>query len=613
MAEASSRFSRRRLLHGVAQGIAWSAPAMALASCTTTPGTPGAPGPAQGNAPAGLKQVPRNRTLVLGITGTSLTDFQTFNPYLPGIATSTGYPYCFEPLFYYNAFHTPQACGPEGMTCDEGVIPWLAEAADYNEDFTGVTIRLRDGVTWNDGNPFTAADVAFTFAMLRDNAPKLTWSVDLDTWVQEVTTPDDHTVEIALKNPNPRFVFSYLTFHMDIGIPIVPEHVWKDQDPNKFTFLDIDKGWPVTTSPWKIVASSQRQRIYDRSDDWWGERTGFTDLPAPERIMVLPGTDETKMVQMSLNNEADLTIDLRPNTIKSVLQQNEAVTTWTGDQPPYGYLDWWPISLGFNDSKAPFDDPEIRWAINHAIDRRQLVDLGYQGAGQPTLLPFPNYPALLEYLDPIKDLSDPIDDHAPDKTAEIMQGKGYEKDGKGFWAKDGTRFPFVIYTLILFQDITPVLVQQLRKAGFDASFKQATGPDFDEHVSTGNMDAFILGHGGSVSDPYFTLRLYQSRYAAPTGERGTYPYRWSNKEYDRIVDEMGTTSPEDPKLHDLFRQAMEIWVPAMPDIGLVQWFHRIPTNTTYWTNWPSADNPYINTAYWHRTSPLWIHSIKPTQ
>jgi peptide/nickel transport system substrate-binding protein len=323
----------------------------------------------------------------------------------------------------------------------------------------------------------------------------------------------------------------------------------------------------------------------------WGERTGFTDLPAPEPIMVLPGTDETKMVQMSLNNEADLTIDLRPNTIRSVLQQNEAVTTWTGDQPPYGYLDWWPISLGFNDSKAPFDDPEIRWAINHAIDRRQLVDLGYQGAGQPTLLPFPHYPALLEYLDPIKDLSDPIDDHAPDKTAEIMQSKGYEKDGKGFWAKDGKWFPFVIYTLILFQDITPVLVQQLRKAGFDASFKQATGPDFDERVSTGDMDAFILGHGGSVSDPYFTLRLYQSRYAAPTGERGTYPYRWSNKDFDAIVDEMGTTIPEDPKLHDLFRQAMEIWVPALPDIGLVQWFHRIPTNTTYWTNWPWATIP----------------------
>lgn len=611
MAEATQGrgLNRRDLLRGVAM----AAPAVALGCTTGAPsGQPGAPAPG-GQGGQGLKQVARNRTLVLGITGTSLTDFQTFNPYLPGIATSSGYPYCFEPLFYYNAFHTDQVCGPEGMDCEDGIIAWLAESYEYNADFTAATIKLREGPEWNDGKPFTSKDVKYTLDLLAKNAPKLTWSVDVETWVKSVETPDDRTIEITLKQPNPRFVFSYFTFHMDIGIPIVPEHIWKDQDPNKFTFLDVKKGFPVTTSPWKIVASSQQQRMYDRVDTWWGKKAGFRELPAPERILVLPGTDETKMVQLSLANEADLTIDLRPNTIKSVIQQNKKVKTWTGDKPPYGYLDWWPIGLGFNASKAPFDDPEIRWAINHAIDRNQLVSLGYQGAGAPTLLPFPNYPSLLEYLDPIKDLSDKIDDFDTSKTATIMQSKGWAKDDEGYWAKGGKRFPFIIYSLILFQDITPVLVQQLRKAGFDASFKQATGPDFDEHVTTGNLDAFILGHGGSVSDPYFTLRLYQSRYSKPTGERASYPYRWENAEYDTIVDQMGTTSPDDPKLHDLFRQAMELWIPALPDIGLVQWFHRIPTNTTYWTNWPSEENPYINSAYWHRTSPLWIHSIKPAQ
>lgn len=609
MAEPTGRgLNRRDLLRGAAM----IAPAVAL-GCTAGAPTPGQPAPGGQGGGGAVKQVARNRTLVLGITGTSLTDFQTFNPYLPGVSTASGYPYCYEPLFYYNAFHTDAVCGPEGMDCEDGIIPWLAESYEYNADFTAATVKLRAGTEWNDGKPFTANDVKFTMEMLAKNAPKLTWSVDVDTWVKSVTAPDEQTVQFELKRPNPRFVFSYFTFHMDIGIPIVPEHIWKDQDPNKFTFVDLKKGWPVTTSPWKMVVTSQQQRMYDRVDTWWGKKAGFRELPAVERIMVLPGTDETKMVQLSLANEADLTIDLRPNTIKSVIQQNKAVTTWTGDKPPYGYLDWWPIGLGFNCSKAPFDDPEIRWAINHAIDRAQLVSLGYQGAGAPTLLPFPNYPSLLEYLDPIKAQSSRIDDFDVAKTASIMEGKGWAKDSGGFWAKDGKRFPFIIYTLILFQDITPVLVQQLRKAGFDASFKQATGPDFDEHVSTGNMDAFILGHGGSVSDPYFTLRLYQSRYAKPTGERATYPYRWSNAEYDEIVDTMGTTSPEDPKLHDLFRQAMDLWIPALPDVGLVQWFHRIPTNTTYWTNWPSEENPYINSAYWHRTSPLWIHSLKPAQ
>lgn len=597
--------NRRRVM----QLLAATAPAAGFAfGCRANPMQQNNPG-----SQAGLKEVPRERQLILGITGNRLTDFDTYNPFLPGIGTASGYPYNFEPLFLYNAFHEGSTCGPPEMECEEGIIPWLGEGHEFNADFTSVTVNVRDGVKWNDGEAFTANDVAFTFTMLKEHAPKLTWSIDVETWVDKVTADDDLTVTFSLTKPNPRFVFSYLVYHFDIGIPIVPAHIWEAENPEDYTFLDVENNLPVTTSPWKVVVSSAEQRIYDRRDDWWGAETGFLDLPAPERIIVLPGSGESQMVQMAINNELDLSIDLRPNNIQAVLEQNENITTWSGSEPPYGYLDWWPISLGFNDSAPPFNDPEIRWAINHCVDRTQLVELGYKGAGEPTLLPFPNYPALLEFLEPIEDLSSPIDDFDTNKTATIMTAKGYAKDGDGFWAKDGQRLSMVIFTLDLFQDIVPILVEQLRKGGFDASFKQAVGPDFDERVFSGNMDAFILGHGGSVNDPYFTLRLYQSRFSAPTGERATYPYRWENEPFDTLVDEMAVTSPDDPALHDLFRQAMEIWVPELPDIGLVQWMHRIPTNTTYWTNWPSAENPYINTAYWHRTSSLWLHTIQPAQ
>lgn len=279
-------------------------------------------------------------------------------------------------------------------------------------------------------------------------------------------------------------------------------------------------------------------------------------------------------------------------------------------EPPYGYRDWWPIGLGFNCAKAPFDNPNIRWAINHAIDREQLVEFGYQGAGEQTLLPFPAFPALNQYTDAVSDLTDRINDHDPAKTEEMMIAEGWEKDDEGFWAKDGERFPFIIFSLILFQDIAPILVEQLRRAGFDASFRTVVGPEFSEAVYSGNIDAFLLGHGGSVRDPFYTMNLYHSRYTAETGERATYPYRWTNNEYDGIVDEMSSTSPDDPALMDLFKQGIELWINDLPDIGLVQWFHRIPTNQTYWTNWPSEENPYINNAYWHRTAPLWINTLK---
>lgn len=636
--ERSFRLSRRRLLASAAgiSATALLAACGASATPTTAPAAGGQP-TATGAAPAGgsptaggaaataaptqappqqageLKNVPRNRTLIHGITGNQLTDYNTFNPFLPGIATSTGYPFSFEPPFYYNAYNTAQACGPEGMKCDDGFIPWLAESYQFNQDFTELTIKVRKGVEWSDGKPFTARDIAFTVNMLKQNAPKLKWSIDMQTWVKEAVASDDQTVKFTLNNPNPRFMFQFFTYHFDIGLEIVPEHIWKDQDPTSFTFLDLAKGWPVTTGAWKMVLSSPQQRIYDRRDDWWAKKTGFHELPAPERIIVIPGTDETKMVQMVINNDADMTIDLRPNNMQAVLAQNPKITTWTGKESPYGYRDWWPIGLGFNCTKEPYNDPEIRWAINHSINRQQLVEIGYRGAGDTTLIPYPKFPALERYTDTVKDQTAQIGVFDVNKTAEIMQKKGYAKDGQGFWAKGGQRFSMVIYTLILFQDIAPILVEQLRRGGFDASFKQVVGPEFSEQVYSGNIDAFILGHGGSVRDPYFTLRLYHSRYSKPTGERATYPYRWSNQQYDQLVDQIGSTSENDPKLMELFQTAMGIWIKELPDIGLVQWFHRIPTNTTYWTNWPSEKNPYINTAYWHRTSPLWINSLKAAQ
>ena len=76
---------------------------------------------------------------------------------------------------------------------------------------------------------------------------------------------------------------------------------------------------------------------------------------------------------------------------------------------------------------------------------------------------------------------------------------------------------------------------------------------------------------------------------------------------------MGETSPDDPELHKLFREAMEIWLRELPAIPIVQWYHRIPHNETYWKNWPTAKNSYINSAYWHNTWLLVLLGLEPAQ
>ena len=99
----------------------------------------------------------------------------------------------------------------------------------------------------------------------------------------------------------------------------------------------------------------------------------------------------------------------------------------------------------------------------------------------------------------------------------------------------------------------------------------------------------------------------------PTGTSAEYFWRWGDPRFDEIVDRMAEVAPSDPELVPLYREAMQIWLSELPAIPLLQWYHRIPHNETYWTNWPSEENPYINSAYWHRGWLLVLLNLKPVQ
>jgi peptide/nickel transport system substrate-binding protein len=464
-------------------------------------------------AAAGLKDVPREKTLILMWAGTDgqYTDVGLANGYATG--SKNGHRAVvgsFEPLFYFSAFANE-------------VIPWLATGAEYNDDFTELTVSIREGVEWSDGTPFTANDVAYTFQMLKDNAPLLRDSTIVRDWMESFEAVDDQTVVLKFFEPRPRFLFDKLYGKFDTGIWWVPQHIYKDvEEVQGFGFYDLEKGWPVVTGPFNCVNWTPQQQVMDRRDDWWASKIGFAELPQIERVITIPVAGEERMSQMMINNEIDSSLDLRATTISQVVAQNPAIITHTGREAPYGYIDWWPTSMWFNHADGPFTDPNVRWAISYSIDREQMLDIALEGSGILTQLPFPYYSPLMPYIEAAAPLLEQYNttEFNPEKAAAKMTESGYEKDSDGFWVKDGERVQALMTGWTIFNDIGPVIAEQLRRAGFESEY--ATPADNGTRISDGTQKIWLNGHGGSIADPFDTLQMYHSRYFAPVGEPTTY-------------------------------------------------------------------------------------------
>jgi peptide/nickel transport system substrate-binding protein len=615
-----SRFARREFLKTGAVMIGAAAALPVLAACgqetpvpakpvaaTTKPTEPAKPAattaPSQALATDKPRDIPRNRTLMVmqgGVEGKH-KDHELWNPYAVGSNHQTGSGIFYEPLAYYSAFQDKEYL-------------WLAESYKYSADLKELTIKTRQGINWSDGKPFSAEDVAFTLNTLRELGPKVRWGVDVQRVVEDVKATDSNTVVVKFKVPAPRFFF-FMSYKYDIGVYIVPKHIFQGQDWTSFKHFDVAKGWPVTTGPWKVVHGSPEQKIVDRRDEWWAAKAGLAPMPRVLREVRLPMGTEQQLVQSHIKDELDFGWIMSPPSIQTIVQQNPKVITFTGNKTPFAYKDWYPQSIFLNCERAPFDDKEVRWAVSYFIDRKQVVDVGYGGAGSTYPMPYPAYPPLDYYTQSIKDLLEkyPTLEFNPKKGEEILLKKGWKKDGTGFWLDaKGQRVKMDIITMGSNADIGPVVAEQLRRQGFDTSF--ALPPDVTDRFSKGEYTAAIFGHGGSVRDPYDTLRLYQSSSTAVPGGHQVNFSRWKNDAYDKIVDEIYATDPSDKaKLTPLFRKAMEIWLPELPDPQLVERYHRIAMNTTYWKGWPTEQDPYITGNSWHLTYAMILWRLDPVQ
>jgi ABC-type transport system substrate-binding protein len=246
-------------------------------------------------APTGLKSVARNRTLMTALQGREgkFVEAELWNVYAIGASTSLMNQLIFEPLAYYSVF------------ADKEIL-WLAESYEYTKDFKELTIKLRAGINWSDGKPFTADDVVYTLSTLKGLGGKVRWSAEVSQYVDAVQAVDPKTVRVTFKAAAPRF-FDFLSYKYDIGLQIVPKHVFDGQDWANFKNFDPAKGWPLSTGPWQIVYTGPEQKVADRRASWWGVAAGVGELPKMERVILVPFVGEQQTAQALISNQLDYT------------------------------------------------------------------------------------------------------------------------------------------------------------------------------------------------------------------------------------------------------------------------------------------------------------------
>jgi peptide/nickel transport system substrate-binding protein len=307
---------------------------------------------------------------------------------------------------------------------DMSPVPALAESWETSEDGLTWTFKIREGVTWSDGQPFTAADIAYTYNRVLDGGPEATtWESYLGS-VKTITAPDDTTVVLTLSKPNAVLPL--------LPIPIIPEHVWKNVSEKavKTYRAEPTASQPVVgTGPFRLVEGKAGGSTYrfEANPDYWGGK------PHVDEVVFRVFKAEDPMVQALIKGEVDFIHDISPLQVKA-LKGRDGITAVNGVSP---YFD----ELGFNtgaidnetnkpigDGNPALEDPKFRHALGYAIDPERLMEAAYQGAAKPgdSIVP----PAYSTYRwEPSEDEAFEFD---LDRAGQLLDQAGYKKGGDGF-------------------------------------------------------------------------------------------------------------------------------------------------------------------------------------
>jgi peptide/nickel transport system substrate-binding protein len=528
--------------------------------------------------------------------------------------------------------------------------PWdnavAAEKPIYNEDYTQMTVKLREGIYWSDGVEFTADDVIYTVETLMAN-PTMYAGGSFAVQVKNMSAPDKYTVVFDLNKPNSRF-HALFTVRW-CACFIMPKHIFEQQDD----VMAFDFNPPVSLGAYVLKDYDETGDwfLWERREDW--ERTSVAKfgMPAPKyALYVNPGPSDKRVIAQS-NHQLDVIHDLAPEGMIALAKRNPTSRGWF-EGFPWAHPDPTLPAVILNNERPPLDNKDVRWALALAIDISQVSLASYKGAATLSAIQVPPTGGYLEwYFEPMEewlkeftiDVGDgeqfapynpdvalkiadmvrpslgdqvPTDPekirkalgygwwrHSPDMAEKLLLKNGFTRDKKGKWLlPDGTPWKIVLSgegpARPIMNRAIVMIAEQWSNFGIDAQV-EVTDLLWSEVMPNGYFDAAIgwnVETWGGHPDLFWFLESWHSDYYKPEGEPAVNKntMRYKSPELDKIVEEIKTSDFDDPKGVELGLEFVKLMVEEMPTIPLMSYNVFTVCDEYYWEGFPTAENPYTN-------------------
>lgn len=435
------------------------------------------------------------------------------------------------------------------------LVPGLAESWKAIDDTTW-ELKLRKGVKWHDGSPFTADDVVFTFerAVNVPNSPS-----SFGTYIKGKTAEkvDDHTVHIKTSSPYPLVPNDLSTFVI----------VSKKNGEGAST-EDYNSGKAaIGTGPYKFKEYVPGDRIvFTRNDDYWGKK------PEWETVTLKPIKSAPSRVAALLAGDVDV-IEQVPTTDIEQLKKDPEVTLNQGvsNRVIYLHLDHARDDSPFvkakdgSASKNVLKELKVRQAISKAINRPAIVERVMEGVAIPAgqLLP-ESFFGVSPNLKPVE--------YDPEGAKKLLAEAGL---------KDG--FQLTIHgpndRYINDAKIAEAVAQMLTRVGIDTKVETMPRSVFFKRASRGGPDgtpefSFILvGWGAGSGEASSPLKSLIHTYNKDAGFGASNRGRYSNPEVDKLIEEALATV-DDAKRQNLLAKATEV---AINDGAIIPLHYQVNT------------------------------------